>query len=64
MTEGEYDYEGTPYGSYVSPVHRGSGGGGTDGGSGGSTITLKVCKSLLLCYECLVNITMHVFIVL
>ena len=43
VTEGVYDYDGTPYGSYSSPVHRGSGGGGASGGAGGSTINLKVC---------------------
>lgn len=37
---------GSGYGSYVYPVHPGSGGGGRNGGAGGSTTEVKVTNDL------------------
>ena len=37
---------GSGYGSYVYPVHPGSGGGGRNGGAGGSTTEVKVTNEL------------------
>ena len=42
VTYGDWNYVGTPYGSYITPTHPGSGGGTGSGGSGGSTVKIQV----------------------